>query len=186
MASLPKIEALLVQTAQDLTPSSGGYKPNYNLLCQLNRLGHKAAQICYGYEQEVKDYAKRAADSGIKPDVSQEILSLDGSDAINLALGNEDDLNDDHKLANGNSKLGLNEEATTVPNQLIVDTFTDQDEIQNYVIRREPFNAAYPVLEFFKETREYLEVVFGSPPPLSSLRAYIYLLVSQIITPHYS
>lgn len=65
-----KMRVFLVQTAQGLTPSSGGYKANVNLLRQLRLLGHDAAQICYGFEDEVNKYAEQARAKGIEPNVT--------------------------------------------------------------------------------------------------------------------
>ncbi|KAK0707983.1 hypothetical protein B0H67DRAFT_494863 [Lasiosphaeris hirsuta] len=64
-----KMRIFLVQTAQGLTPSSGGYKANVNFLRQMRSFGHAAAQICYGFEPEIKLYAVRATDKGIEPNV---------------------------------------------------------------------------------------------------------------------
>jgi hypothetical protein len=48
-----KMRVLLVQTAQGLSPSSGGYKANYCFLVQLAKSGHECAQICYAFESEI-------------------------------------------------------------------------------------------------------------------------------------
>ncbi|KAL0469852.1 hypothetical protein QR685DRAFT_499921 [Neurospora intermedia] len=65
-----KMRIFLVQTAQGLTPSSGGYKANVNLLRQLRLFGHDAAQICYGFEDEVEKYAELARAKGVEPNVT--------------------------------------------------------------------------------------------------------------------
>jgi len=44
--------------------------------------------------------------------------------------------------------------------RLNVKTFTDHERVFNIVIPRESFIRAYPVRDFFKETKEYLEVRF--------------------------
>ncbi|KAK3361564.1 UDP-Glycosyltransferase/glycogen phosphorylase [Lasiosphaeria ovina] len=71
MAATTTMRIFLVQTAQGLTPSSGGYKANISLLRELRSFGHVAAQICYGFEHEVEQYAERAAAKGIDPDVTE-------------------------------------------------------------------------------------------------------------------
>ncbi|KAK3693212.1 glycosyltransferase family 4 protein [Podospora appendiculata] len=64
------LRVFLVQTAQGLTPSSGGYKANVNLLRQLSKSGHETAQICYGLEHEVDKFAKKAVSKGVEPNVT--------------------------------------------------------------------------------------------------------------------
>ncbi|GAB1315527.1 hypothetical protein MFIFM68171_05737 [Madurella fahalii] len=63
------MRVFLIQTAQGLTPSCGGYKANISLLRNLRSYGHEAAQICYGSEDEVEQYAQLAKSKGIEPDV---------------------------------------------------------------------------------------------------------------------
>ncbi|KAH6843317.1 glycosyltransferase family 4 protein [Chaetomium sp. MPI-CAGE-AT-0009] len=70
------LRVFLVQTAQGLTPSSGGYKANVNLLRSLSKQGHATAQICYAIEDEVHHYARRAEINGIKPNVTSTALSV--------------------------------------------------------------------------------------------------------------
>ncbi len=70
------MRVFLVQTAQGLTPSSGGYKANVNLLRMLCGQGHEAAQICYGVDLEIEEYASRAEAKGIQPNVTNSVLSV--------------------------------------------------------------------------------------------------------------
>ncbi|KAK4238136.1 glycosyltransferase [Achaetomium macrosporum] len=70
------MRVFLVQTAQGLTPSSGGYKANVNLLRSLSTEGHAAAQICYAHDEEVEHYARRAEVKGVKPDVTTSVLPV--------------------------------------------------------------------------------------------------------------
>jgi hypothetical protein len=70
------MRVFLVQTAQGLTPSSGGYKANVNLLRMLCDQGHEAAQICYGVDLEIEEYASRAEAKGIQPNVTNSVLSV--------------------------------------------------------------------------------------------------------------
>ena len=70
------MRVFLVQTAQGLTPSSGGYKANISLLRTLSSQGHSAAQICYAADEEVAEYAARATDKGIDPGVTNVDLSI--------------------------------------------------------------------------------------------------------------
>lgn len=72
----PKLRVFLVQTAQGLTPSSGGYKANISLLRDMSALGHDTAQICYGFEGEVDVYAKRAAEKNIDPAITEETFPV--------------------------------------------------------------------------------------------------------------
>lgn len=72
----PKLRVFLVQTAQGLTPSSGGYKANISLLRDMSALGHDTAQICYGFEGEVDAYAKRAAEKNIDPAITEETFPV--------------------------------------------------------------------------------------------------------------
>ncbi|KAK0629281.1 hypothetical protein B0T17DRAFT_615079 [Bombardia bombarda] len=64
------MRVFLVQTAQGLTPSSGGYKCNINLLRQLRLRKHECAQIAYGFENEVECFAKVAKEKGINPNLA--------------------------------------------------------------------------------------------------------------------
>ena len=70
------LRVLLVQTAQGLTPSSGGYKANVNLLRSLSHMGHAVAQICYAHEEEVAQYARNAEVQGIDPNVTDSTLGV--------------------------------------------------------------------------------------------------------------
>jgi hypothetical protein len=70
------LRVFLVQTAQGLTPSSGGYKANVNLLRSLSSQGHATAQICYAIEDEVHHYARRAEIKGINPNLTSTALSV--------------------------------------------------------------------------------------------------------------
>lgn len=70
------MRVFLVQTAQGLTPSSGGYKANISLLRSLGDQGHAAAQICYAFEDEVKEYATRAEAKGIEPNITDTLLPV--------------------------------------------------------------------------------------------------------------
>jgi hypothetical protein len=70
------MRVLLVQTAQGLTPSSGGYKANVNLLRSLNNMGHAVAQICYGHEDEIAQYARNAEVQGIEPNVTKSVMGV--------------------------------------------------------------------------------------------------------------
>lgn len=63
------LRVFLVQTAQGLTPSCGGYKSNISLLRTLRGYGHAVAQLCYGSEDEIEQSAKRAELKGIEPNV---------------------------------------------------------------------------------------------------------------------
>jgi hypothetical protein len=69
-SGVQKMRVFLVQTAQGLTPSSGGYKANVNLLRSLSSQGHATAQICYAVEEEVDQYARRAEIQGIAPNLT--------------------------------------------------------------------------------------------------------------------
>lgn len=62
-----KLRVFLVQTAQGLTPSSGGYKANYNLLRLLGSQGHFVGQICYGFHDEVDESINRAKENKVNP-----------------------------------------------------------------------------------------------------------------------
>ncbi|KAK4135078.1 glycosyltransferase family 4 protein [Trichocladium antarcticum] len=77
------MRVFLVQTAQGLTPSSGGYKANVNLLRMLSAQGHDVAQICYGLDLEVDEYAHRAKAKGIKPNVTNTILPVIDPKGVN-------------------------------------------------------------------------------------------------------
>ncbi|KAJ4288702.1 hypothetical protein N0V88_007236 [Collariella sp. IMI 366227] len=70
------LRVLLVQTAQGLSPSSGGYKANINLLRALTSQGHAAAQICYGRQDEIEQFIDRANFKGIELNKSSKPLSL--------------------------------------------------------------------------------------------------------------
>lgn len=70
------LRVLLVQTAQGLSPSSGGYKANVNLLRALTAQGHAAAQICYGRQEEIEQFIDRANLKGIELNKSSKPLSL--------------------------------------------------------------------------------------------------------------
>lgn len=70
------LRVFLVQTAQGLTPSSGGYKANISLLRTLTSQGHAAAQICYGLEQEVEQFATRAENRGVEPNITDSLLPV--------------------------------------------------------------------------------------------------------------
>ncbi|KAL2264585.1 hypothetical protein VTJ83DRAFT_7095 [Remersonia thermophila] len=65
------LRVLLVQTAQGLNPSSGGFKANANVLRSLAAHGYETAQICYGHEQEIELHVKKAEDKGINPDLAE-------------------------------------------------------------------------------------------------------------------
>ena len=81
------MRVFLVQTAQGLTPSSGGYKANISLLRQLRQLGHATAQICYGFEHEVEQSAKTAAEKGVEPKITQsDALRVKDSNGIKHEL----------------------------------------------------------------------------------------------------
>ena len=77
---------LLVQTAQGLTPSSGGYKANISLLRNLQALGHASAQICYAHDGEVEIHAKRAEEKGIKPNVTYSVSMVPDANDIEHEL----------------------------------------------------------------------------------------------------
>ncbi|KAL1836512.1 hypothetical protein VTJ49DRAFT_5052 [Mycothermus thermophilus] len=68
------LRVLLVQTAQGLNPSSGGFKANANVLRSLAAHGHEAAQICYGHQEEIELHVKKAEDKGIDPDLTVESM----------------------------------------------------------------------------------------------------------------
>jgi len=70
------MRVFLVQTAQGLTPSSGGYKANVSLLRSLSDQGHAAAQICYAFEGEVNEYAARAEAKGIEPNLTDTLVPV--------------------------------------------------------------------------------------------------------------
>ncbi|KAK4156559.1 glycosyltransferase [Chaetomidium leptoderma] len=70
------LRVFLVQTAQGLTPSSGGYKANISLLRSLSGQGNATAQICYANDDEVEQYASRAAANGIEPNVDNTLLPV--------------------------------------------------------------------------------------------------------------
>ncbi|KAK4184101.1 glycosyltransferase [Podospora australis] len=76
------MRVLLVQTALGLTPSSGGYKANFGLLQTLRGLGHDTAQICYAFGHEVDEYAQRAVEKGIDPNVTQTAIPMVDSQGI--------------------------------------------------------------------------------------------------------
>lgn len=110
------MRVFLVQTAQGLTPSSGGYKANVSLLRSLSMHGHATAQICYAVEDEINQYARRAELKGICPNITHQSLPvIDPAGKVH---------------------------------ELYVKTFTDEYKVQNVVISRTEFNAAYPVREF--------------------------------------
>ncbi|KAK3315810.1 glycosyltransferase family 4 protein [Apodospora peruviana] len=121
------IRLFLVQTAQGLTPSSGGYKANRSLLQSLTRCGDgvTVAQICYGFDDEVKLLANRAKAKGIDPKVE------------------------------GWTIPHLTDEGKTI--NISIKTFTDEDRIMNVVIVRQPYNEVYPVRELWQDTKNYLE-----------------------------
>ncbi|KAL2187684.1 glycosyltransferase family 4 protein [Thermothelomyces heterothallicus CBS 203.75] len=70
------MRVFLVQTAQGLTPSSGGYKANVSLLRSLSMQGHTTAQICYAVEDEIDQYARRAELKGISPNITHQPLPV--------------------------------------------------------------------------------------------------------------
>ncbi|KAK4097999.1 glycosyltransferase family 4 protein [Parathielavia hyrcaniae] len=72
----PMMRVFLVQTAQGLTPSSGGYKANISLLRSLSAQGHATTQICYAFEQEITQHAARAAAKGIEPGMTDTVVPL--------------------------------------------------------------------------------------------------------------
>lgn len=80
------MRVFLVQTAQGLTPSSGGYKANVNLLRMLSAQGHDVAQICYGVDPEIDEYAHRAEAKGIEPNVTNTVLSVIDPKGVNHEL----------------------------------------------------------------------------------------------------
>ncbi|KAK3349789.1 hypothetical protein B0T25DRAFT_582651 [Lasiosphaeria hispida] len=141
-----QMRIFLVQTAQGLTPSSGGYKANVNFLRQMRDFGHEAAQICYGFGKEVEWFAERATDKGIKPDV--QTIDLDVTDPKNITYN------------------------------MKVITFNDEYGIKNIVISRDIFNHAYPVKEFFVDTKAYLEN--GEEHATERIKSLIHLFSTQI------
>ncbi|KAK4243415.1 glycosyltransferase [Corynascus novoguineensis] len=70
------MRVFLVQTAQGLTPSSGGYKANVSLLRSLSTQGHATAQICYAVDDEIDQYARRAELKGINPNITYQPLPV--------------------------------------------------------------------------------------------------------------
>lgn len=70
------MRVFLVQTAQGLTPSSGGYNANVNLLRSLSKQGHDTAQLCYANDDEILEHAARAKLNGINPNVAISSLSV--------------------------------------------------------------------------------------------------------------
>lgn len=70
------MRVFLVQTAQGLTSSSGGYKANISLLRQLRGFSHEAAQICYGWDKEVDRFAQVAAEKGVEPNVTKSVVNV--------------------------------------------------------------------------------------------------------------
>ena len=70
------MRVFLVQTAQGLTPSSGGYNANANLLRSLRKQGHETAQLCYATDTELQEYAERAKLHGVEPNVAISALAV--------------------------------------------------------------------------------------------------------------
>ncbi|KAK3940423.1 glycosyltransferase [Diplogelasinospora grovesii] len=70
------MRVFLIQTAKGLSASSGGYKANISLLRALRSHGHAAAQICYGFENEVEYHAKKAEAKGVRPNVTPSIMTV--------------------------------------------------------------------------------------------------------------
>ncbi|KAK0616953.1 hypothetical protein B0T14DRAFT_434831, partial [Immersiella caudata] len=67
-----KMRVFLVQTAQGLSPSSGGFKANYCFLVQLAKSGHDCAQLCYAFESEIKRAVAELKAKGKDAQVKQE------------------------------------------------------------------------------------------------------------------
>ncbi|KAK3381115.1 UDP-Glycosyltransferase/glycogen phosphorylase [Podospora didyma] len=81
-----ELRVILVQTAQGLDPSSGGFKANVNLLRQLADLGHHTAQICYAVSEEVQLFVDRAKEVGIQPHIESSTMPLQGVDGVDHTL----------------------------------------------------------------------------------------------------
>jgi hypothetical protein len=81
------MRVLLVQTAQGLTPSSGGYKANISLLRTLSDQGHETGQICYAAEEEVAEFAARAEAKGIEPNITEATLTVINPPGVVHELG---------------------------------------------------------------------------------------------------
>jgi len=96
---MEKMRVFLVQTAQGLTPSSGGYKANISLLRQLRSFGHETAQICYGWDKEVEQFARTAAEKGVEPNVTRSVVNVVDPQDINHELVVET-FNDEDQIHN--------------------------------------------------------------------------------------
>ncbi len=81
------MRVLLIQTAQGLTPSSGGYKANICLLQTLSDQGHETGQICYAAEEEVAEFAARAEAKGIEPNLTEATLTVVNPPGVVHQLG---------------------------------------------------------------------------------------------------
>ncbi|KAK4147360.1 glycosyltransferase [Dichotomopilus funicola] len=81
-AAKGSLRVFLVQTAQGLAPSSGGYKANVHLLRTLAVGGHSASQLCYATEDEITTFSERAMKAGIDP-------NLDPMELGQVQVGNE-------------------------------------------------------------------------------------------------
>lgn len=82
VAAKGSLRVFLVQTAQGLAPSSGGYKANVHLLRTLAVGGHSASQLCYATEDEITTFTERARKAGIDP-------NLDVMELGRVQVGNE-------------------------------------------------------------------------------------------------
>lgn len=96
-------------------------------------------------------------------------LVATGHDAAQICYGSDHEV---ETYAQKALKRGIEPHVTETPftvntpdgatHRLNVKTFTDHERVFNIVIPRETFNRAYPVRDFFKETKEYLEVSLRS------------------------
>ncbi|KAK4119030.1 glycosyltransferase family 4 protein [Parathielavia appendiculata] len=141
------MRVFLVQTAQGLTPSSGGYKANVSLLRSLSDQGHATAQICYAFDHEINEYAARAEAKDIEPGMSKKIVPVVDPNGKAYEIFVKTFI-DEHKVHNRN-KLSSRMET-------LIGLFTEHiDEFKpTHVIFNDPitmkFTADHPDRDTFK------------------------------------
>lgn len=128
----------LVQTADGMNPSSGGYKSNFGFIRQLQAYGHTVAQTCYGWDEEVEEGVARAAAKGVNPKA--------------------------HRFPD----LDLGKDPKTGQKRLLrVSRFIDENRILNIVISRKLWEL-YPKPNQVTDHKAYLEVIHSHSYPCTS------------------